>query len=144
TPIRVLLVEEHRLFREGLRAVIEGSEDCCVTAEAANLDEALRVLRRDIPDIAVIDIRAFSVTGTDGIRMLSRQHPQLRILVLSLDNDSGNVLSTLRNGAHGMLPKNTTAISLMDAIRSVARGGIYLGPNVADKLFSSIRQGYFD
>ncbi|MDX1978928.1 MAG: response regulator transcription factor [Bryobacteraceae bacterium] len=144
TPISVLLVEEHRLFREGLRAVIETSEDCRIAGEAATLDDALRIMRRTPVDVVLVDIRLFTLTGPDGIRLLTRENGRLRVLVLSLDNDSGSVLSALRTGVHGMLPKNTTAAALMDAIRSVARGGVYLGPHVAEKLFSSIRQGQFD
>jgi DNA-binding NarL/FixJ family response regulator len=144
TPISVLLVEEHRLFREGLRAVVEASDDCRIAGEAASLDDALRILRRATVDVVIVDLRLFTSTGPESVRMLTRDYPRLRVLVLSLDNDSGSVLATLRHGVHGMLPKNTTSAALMDAIRSVARGGIYLGPHVAEKLFSSIRQGQFD
>lgn len=144
-PIRVFLIEDHRLFREALRAVIEASRDFRVVAEADSVENAVFQLRRIPADVAIVDLRMFELTGPSGVRALLRNTPNLRVVALSDDGDvTETPLETVKAGVHGLLPRNTTSAALLDAIRSVSRGGVFLGPNIADKIFSSIRESRND
>lgn len=144
SAIRVLLIEDHRLFREAIKAVVESDKEFRIVGEADSVEQALFLLRRSPADVAVVDLRMFRDTGPAGVRALSRGNGNLRIVALSAENETQAALETVQAGVHGLLPRNTTSAALLDALRGVARGGIFLGPKIADQLFSSIRDGHLD
>lgn len=141
-PIRVFLIEDYRLFRDALRAVIEVSRDLQIIGEAESVEQAIFQLKRAATDVVVVDLRLFEHAGLAAVKTLSRDNPRLRVVALSQDVDSEDALEVVRAGnIHGLLPRNTSSAVLLDAIRSVSRGGVFLGPTIADRLFSSIRDG---
>lgn len=144
TPIRVVLIEDHRLFREALRVVVESDKDFRIVGEADSVEQAITMLRRTPADLVIVDLRMFRDTGPAGVRALSRGSLNLRVVALSSENENDGALETVQAGVHGLLPRNTTSAALLDALRGVARGGIFLGPRIADQLFLSIRDGRMD
>jgi two-component system response regulator NreC len=128
--MRVLLADDHRMMRDGLRAVLEraGVE---VVGEAANGREAIAEARRLRPDVVVIDIVMPQLNGVDATRRLGAELPGIKVLGLSMNCDRRYVIAMLEAGAAGYLVKNSASEELLDALDAVARGDIYLSPTIA-------------
>lgn len=124
--IRVLLIEEHGLFREALKIVIETEPEFQVVAGANSLESGIGLLRESAIDAAVVNLRLFQQTGTFILGTLKRDNAKLRIVALSPDKESDLALEALRSGAHGIVDIRASSATLRDTIRSVARGSIVL------------------
>lgn len=132
--IRVMLVDDHRIMRQGLRSLIESEDDLEVVAEAGDGQTALAVLEAARPDVLILDI---SMPGMSGIVLLERLRQQRqapRALVLSAYADSSYIRQVLEAGAVGFVLKRSAAEELINAIRMVVAGGTYLDPAVAGKV----------
>lgn len=132
--IRVLLVDDHALVREGTRRLIELESDIVVVAEASSGEEAIEVVRRLQPDIAVMDIAMPGIGGIEATRAIKKDCPQTAILVLSAYDDEPYLLALLEVGAAGFLLKNVHGQELIQAIRAVGRGESVLHPSIAEKM----------
>ncbi|MEK6462911.1 MULTISPECIES: response regulator transcription factor [Pseudonocardia] len=131
-PVRVLVVDDHPLFRAGLRGVVERMPDAEVAGEAADGDAALAAVATTRPDLVVLDLY---LPGPDGMTVTARlaeRHPDVAVVVLTMLSDDGTVLAALRAGARGYLVKGSDEAEIAAAIRIVAAGGSVLGPAVAD------------
>jgi DNA-binding NarL/FixJ family response regulator len=131
---RLLIADDHRLFRQGLRRLLEEQDDLEVVAEAADCREALQVLRVTTIDVAIIDL---SMPGRGGIDLIGRAkqvQPSTRILVTTMHGEDPYVTQALRAGADGYMTKEHASDDLVQAIRRVALGGRYLCPSVAESL----------
>ncbi|PYO40044.1 MAG: DNA-binding response regulator [Gemmatimonadetes bacterium] len=129
--IRVLLADDHALFRSGLRALLKGFPDMMVVAEASNGHEALRLAKEQRPDVVLMDISMPDLNGLDAAAQIVRETPDVRVLVLSMHADEAYINRALKAGATGYLLKTASGPELELAIRAVARGDAYLGPRVA-------------
>jgi len=131
--IRVLLIDDHAIVREGFKRLIESSPGFIVVAEARNADEALSALERVSADIAVVDISLGSgaSSGLDLIALLRDLMHGLRCVVLSMHDDSGLVLRALEQGARGYFTKAVAADELLDGLRRVAAGEVVLSSDLA-------------
>ncbi|MBM4274692.1 MAG: response regulator transcription factor [Deltaproteobacteria bacterium] len=132
--IRVLLADDHRIVRAGLRRVVEESGDIEVVAEAADGREAIQQTHNTMPDVAVIDI---SMPGLDGLEVISQLHhyyPQLPILILSMHEEEQYVIRAISAGARGYITKRSAPEQLVKAIRKVYAGGRYLSDTAAETL----------
>ena len=132
--IRIVLVDDHPIVREGSRAVLETQPDFEVVGEAANGQEALNLAVTLQPDILLLDLEMPIVDGVETIRQLSRQAPRLRILVFTAFDDEERIISAVQAGAHGYLLKGAPREELFNAIRITMQGGSLLQPIVASKL----------
>jgi DNA-binding NarL/FixJ family response regulator len=138
-PLRVMLVDDHALVREGLRHVLGATRDIEVVAEAGDGDEALRLAEESHPDIVVQDL---SLPGTGGLELtaqLRARLPTVRVLILSVHDHPEYVLGAVRAGAQGYLRKDTSPAELRDALRAVARGESYFSPPIARHLTAAVR-----
>ncbi|WP_432259468.1 response regulator [Cupriavidus sp. TMH.W2] len=138
--IRLMLADDHTIIRDGLKTIFSTVPDMQVVAEAADGCEVLALLRRQRPDVLLLDM---SMPGRSGILLIQQiraSHPALPILVLSMYRESQYAVQAIRAGAAGYLTKNVESDQLLGAIRKVARGGTAVSPAIADKLVSQARQ----
>ena len=133
---RILIVDDHPIVREGLRALISQHDDLLVCGEAESVEEAMELVATAEPDIAVIDI---SLKGSDGmelIRKIREQDSSVRMLVSSMHDESIYARRSLRAGALGFVSKENAARQIIDAIRRVLDGRIYLSEEMSEQLIS--------
>ncbi len=139
--IRVLLADDHKIVREGLRRIIEESGDIQVTAEAGDGREALALVGGETPDVAVVDI---SMPGMDGLEVISRirtEHPGLPVLILTMHEEEQYVVRAIGAGAVGYVTKRSASEELVEAIRRVHAGGRYLTESAAESLAVRLARG---
>ena len=132
-PIRVLLIDDHALVRAGIRALIGHLEEVEVAGEAAGGREALRLIEELQPDIVLMDIAAPGMSGLEVLTESAKRFPQVRVIVLTVNETGEYALAALRAGAAGYLPKSAASNELKEAIETVARGETYVSSDVAKK-----------
>ncbi|SHK24820.1 two component transcriptional regulator, LuxR family [Pseudonocardia thermophila] len=137
--IRVLIVDDHPVVRDGLRAVIDAEPDMTVVGEAGHGAEALARLPGAAADVVLMDLRMPTMGGVDAIRELRRTHPGVRVLVLTTFDTDSDVLPAIEAGATGYLLKDTPREELLRAIRAAHRGEAVLSPAVAGRLMGRVR-----
>ncbi|KAB7648551.1 response regulator transcription factor [Polymorphobacter fuscus] len=130
-PIGVLIVDDHVLMREGVRAVLETQPDMVVAGEAANGADAIAAYARLKPDVVLMDLQMPDMSGVDAIVAIRSTAPEARIIMLTTFSGDGRAISALRAGAMGYLLKASLRNELLDAIRSVYDGGKHLDASVA-------------
>jgi DNA-binding NarL/FixJ family response regulator len=129
-PIRVVLADDHILVRQGVRALLE-REGILVVGEASDGQEAQRLVQREDPDAAVMDISMPMFNGLDAALSLSRTHPRPKLILLTRHNEQQYVAEALRCGVRGYVLKDQAANDLVRAIREVCGGQVYLSPGVS-------------
>jgi DNA-binding NarL/FixJ family response regulator len=132
--IRVLLADDHRLFRAGVRALLRRAAGIEIVAEAADGREALRLTAAEHPDVVVLDMMMPRLNGLDAAARIARAFPSSRVVILSMRADEGSVLRALRAGALGYVAKTDNPAALELAIRAAARGERFLSTAVAGQV----------
>jgi len=135
-PIRLLLVDDQRLLREGMRILLELEPDLEVVGEAANGAEALTRYAELRPDVVLMDVKMPEMDGVAATRQLLIDHPQAKVVILTTFDDDEYVFEGIRAGALGYLLKALSGEELADAIRTVAGGGALIEPSVARKVMA--------
>lgn len=133
-PLRVILVDDHLVVRAGLRALLDGVPDVTVAGEAANGEAALELWERVRPDVAVVDLSMDGMDGATLTRELVRRWPDARVLVLTMHDEEEYLIPLLEAGATGYVVKSAASQELLQAIRSVAAGRVYVRPSAAQVL----------
>jgi two-component system response regulator NreC len=132
--IKVLLVDDHALFRQGIRALLANSEYAEIIGEAADGRDALDKVRQLSPDVVLMDIGMPGMGGLEATRRIMKDNPGVKVLVLTQYEDTEYILTMLRAGAKGYIAKTATAVELATAIQTVRRGESYLYPSAATAL----------
>jgi DNA-binding NarL/FixJ family response regulator len=135
-PIRVLLVDDQRLMRDGLRTLLELEEDLEVVGEGGDGQAAIEAYERLLPDVVLMDVRMPLMDGVEATRQIVTHWQTARIIILTTFDDDEYLFEGLRAGALGYLLKDTSGSELADAIRTVARGGALIQPSVARKVLA--------
>jgi len=138
----VLLVDDHAVVRTGLKAIIDGTHDLSVCGEAEDEAAALALLRTSAIDVAVVDLMLGKNSALSSIKRFLQYRPDLRILMFSMHDEEVYATRALQAGAHGYLMKGADSETLIDAIRTVASGRIYLSPRVQSEILSSMAAGH--
>lgn len=138
-PIRVLVADDHRIVREGLVSLLAEGGDCAVVAEAADGVEAIEQALATRPDVAVIDLTMPRLGGLEAVRRIREQAPHTRVLVLTVHEEEEYVLPAVRAGAAGYLVKDSAASELLAAVRALAAGQGWFGPQAARVLADRTR-----
>jgi DNA-binding NarL/FixJ family response regulator len=134
TPIRVLVVDDHALLREGLVAAIQAQKDMTLVAEASNGREAIELFHEHRPDVTVMDLQMPQMSGLEAIRAIRADYPSARILVLTTYKGDGQARAALEAGAVGYLLKSTLRKEFVDAIRSVHAGHRRIDVEIATEI----------
>jgi DNA-binding NarL/FixJ family response regulator len=137
--IRILVVDDHPVVRDGLRGMMQAQPDLVVVGEAADGREALTAVRRHDPDVVLMDLNMPGMDGVEAIRRLAAEHPGVRVLVLTTYDDDLNIVSALESGAIGYLLKDVPREELFRAVRTASRGESVLAPRVAARLLGRMR-----
>ena len=143
-PYSVLLVDDHKIMRDGIRAILERSQEFSVIGEAENGTDALRLCKDLKPELALMDIGLPGLSGIEVTTEVGRHSPRTKVVILSMYDDEHSVVSAIRSGARGFVLKKASHDDLVDALRTVAKGGSYLSPQVSDKLLVRIQRGDLD
>jgi DNA-binding NarL/FixJ family response regulator len=134
SPIRILLVEDHKIVREGTRQLLEQAPDLAVIGEAADGQEAVRLASDLNPDVVVMDVRLPGLNGIEATKAIKHEHPDMPVLILSAYAEDRYVFPLLDAGANGYLLKTTGGAELARAIRTVQAGETALDPHIAHKV----------
>ena len=136
----VLLVDDHKIMRDGIRAILGRTEEFHVVGEAENGSDAVQSVKRLRPDLVLLDLGLPGLNGVETTAEILRHHPDCKIVILSMYDDENSVVSAIRSGARAFILKKASDTDLLEALRMVARGGAYLSPQVSDRLLTRIQK----
>ena len=134
TRHRVIIVDDHPLLRRGMAALLSDENDLNVCGEAENARDALQAMRDLVPQVALVDINLPGANGLELIKLMLAEQPKLRILVVSMHDETLYALRSLRAGAKGYLMKAEALEQIVTAVRRVAEGNIYVTPRFSERL----------
>lgn len=137
-PLRIVVVDDHPVVRDGLRGMIDGQPDLVVVGEAADGSDAVAVVARQRPDVVLMDLRMPRVDGVSAIAEIGRTAPEARVLVLTTYDADHDIVRAVEAGARGVLLKDAPREELFRAIRAAARGEMVLAPTVTARLFGRL------
>jgi two-component system nitrate/nitrite response regulator NarL len=140
-PIRVLIVDDHTLFRSGIKALLQRQEDFEVVGEAGDGLEGLKRAKSLQPDVVLLDLHMPGIGGREAAKLLAEEVPECNVLLLTVSEDAEDLMETIRAGARGYLLKNIETDFLLNAIRSAARGESVVSPQMTGKLLMGVRMG---
>jgi len=137
--LRVVVVDDHPVVRDGLRGMLDGQPDLTVVGEAGDGREAVTVVARERPDVVLMDLRMPVLDGVAAIARITAGQPGVRILVLTTYDEDHDIVRAIEAGARGVLLKDAPREDLFRAIRSAARGEMVLAPTVTARMFGRLR-----
>ncbi len=137
--IRVLLTDDHTLFRQGVRTLLAAEPDIEVAGEAVNAADAVALANEIRPDLVLMDIGMQGLSSFEATRQIRKDHPEIRVVFLSMYDDEDYLAECVDMGANGYVLKDSPAEQLVSAIREVHRGGSYLSPRLLTRLVDDFR-----
>jgi len=140
-PFSIVLVDDHKIMRDGIKAILQHTAEFVVVGEAETGVDAVQVCKEVRPDIVMMDISLPGLNGIEATVELLRHCPTSKVLILSMYDDDHSVVSAIRSGARAFVLKKASDNDLLDALRTVAKGGSYLSPQVSDQLLRRIQRG---
>lgn len=140
-PVRIVVVDDHEMIREGVKAMLEPEPDLELVAECGRGDEVAATVERCAPDVVLLDARLPDVSGPEVCRALTESHPETAVIFLTTYTDEDLVDACLKAGARGYVVKDVERFELKESIRAVARGESVLSPQVMGKVLRRLRAG---
>lgn len=135
--IKIILADDHRIFRDGLKSLLSDDHSIEIIGEASNGNELMEMLKSNKPDIIITDISMPGLSGIEIAGQISSDYPQIKIMILSMHTDEEFVINAIRAGAHGYLPKDTSKEELLDAIKVLFETGEYYSKIISDNFLRS-------
>jgi len=146
--IRILLADDHHVIRSGLQALFKREKEIAIVGEASDGDQAVQLAKQLKPDVALLDISMPAMSGLDATRRIKEQHPDIKVIILTIHENESYVYQMIRAGANGYLLKNTDKNELLEAIRTVMAGEQFFSPGISrmmvDEHFKRVQQGHGD
>ncbi len=139
-PIRVMVVDDHPVWRDGVRGGLEKSGSAVVVAEASDGGEAIERARESMPEVVVMDLKLPTVSGVQATRQITEESPHVRVLVLSASGEEPDVLEAIKAGAAGYVLKSATSTDLIEAVRRIHQGEPMFSPSLAGLVMSEFRR----
>ncbi|MCC9167295.1 response regulator [Pontibacter harenae] len=136
---KVVITDDHKIIRDGIKALLKGESSFDVTGEASNGEELLELLKTEEANVVLLDINMPGKTGTELAGVLKAKYPDLKVLMLSMMDHDSYVSKAIENGANGYLLKNAGKEELVSAIKLVASGASYISPSICLKLLNTSR-----
>lgn len=136
--IRILFADDHAIVRDGLRSLFKSDPQFVITGEAADGVEAVKLIEKLHPDVAILDISMPNVSGVEATRIIKKDHPQTRVLILTIHENEEFIQEMISAGADGYVLKNAEKREIFDGVRAVANGGTYFSPIVSKVLLESL------
>ena len=141
-PFDVLLVDDHKIMRDGIKAILARADDFRVVGEAENGIDAVQFVKLRRPHMVLMDIvLPNGLNGVETTAEVLRAHPDCKVVILSMFDDENSVVSAIRGGSRAFILKRASDSDLLEALRMVAAGGMYLSPQVSDRLLNRIQKG---
>jgi len=140
-PLRVMLVDDHEIVRDGIKAMLDTQDDIVVTAQAGSVQEAIDEAARTRPDVVVMDVRLADGSGIEATRQIRADHPETKVLMLTSFADDEALFSSIMAGASGYVLKQVKSGELLRAIRAVGAGDSLLDPGVTTAVLDRLRKG---
>lgn len=137
---KIIIIDDHQLFREGVKRILDFEESFEVLAEGDDGSEALALVEEHKPDVVIMDINMPEVNGVDATSKLVEKYPDTKVIILSIHDDENYVTHALQSGALGYLLKEMDAEELVEAVKVVSKGGSYLHPRVTHNLIADYRR----
>ncbi|MBH0230872.1 response regulator transcription factor [Halobacillus yeomjeoni] len=137
---RIVLIDDHKLFREGVKRILDFESSFEVVAEGDDGSSALPLIEQYMPDVVLMDINMPSMNGVEATAEISKKYPEIKVIILSIHDDENYVTHALKTGAKGYLLKEMDSDALIDAIKVVSDGGSYLHPKVTHNLVAEYRR----
>jgi len=137
--IRVFLTDDHTLFRQGIKTLIDSEPDMEIVGEAGNAIEAIALAAEAHPDVVLMDIGMAGLSSFEATRQIRKNRPETRILFLTMYDDEDYLVECTESGASGYVLKDSPALQLLNAVREVHRGGSYLSPRMLSQLVDDFR-----
>jgi DNA-binding NarL/FixJ family response regulator len=138
-PIKVLIVDDHTLFRRGIAAVLANHEELKVVGEASDGLDAIQKAKEIVPDVVLMDLNMPNCSGLEATQALQTEMPQVNILVLTVSDNESDLFTAMKFGARGYILKNAEPEELTHAIFHIARGGVIVSPLMATKLLTEFK-----
>ncbi|MEC2055467.1 response regulator transcription factor [Peribacillus psychrosaccharolyticus] len=136
----IIIIDDHQLFREGVKRILDFEASFDVVAEGDDGSEAMSLVEAHHPDVVIMDINMPRINGVEATRLLIERYPDTKVIILSIHDDENYVTHALKTGAQGYLLKEMDADALVDAVKVVADGGSYLHPKVTHNLVQEYRR----
>ena len=137
--IKVLLVDDHSLFRRGVAAVLAEQENMEVIGEAADGLEAIEKARKLIPDVVLMDLMMPNCGGVEATQVFQKELPQINVLILTVSDKESDLFAAIKAGAKGYILKSAEPEELAQAIIHIAKGGVIVSPSMAEKLLTRVQ-----
>lgn len=137
---KIIIIDDHQLFREGVKRILDFEKSFEVVAEGDDGCEAVTLVEEHRPDVVIMDINMPTVNGVEATRRLVEKYPETQVIILSIHDDENYVQHALKTGAAGYLLKEMDADALIEAVKVVADGGSYLHPKVTHNLVKEYRR----
>jgi two-component system, NarL family, response regulator DegU len=140
TTIKIVIVDDHQLFREGVKRILDFEDSFEVVAEGNDGNEVVELYEKHKPDVILMDINMPRVSGVEATEALLKDYPEAKVIILSIHDDGSYVTHALKTGALGYMLKEMDADAIVEAIKVVSSGGSYLHPKVTHNLVTEFRR----
>src|SRR6516225_12040536 len=138
--IRLLIIDDHEMVREGLKAMLTAEPDFDIVGDAANAEQAFELLEDLRPDVILLDVRLPGVSGIDVCRSVTERYPETAVIILTTFSDEALVAQSIHAGARGFIVKDIERFDLKRSIRAVARGEAVIDPKAAVAVLAELRR----